>query len=693
MRQVATDSPAAPEGVNTGGNPTAADAAPAVAHEAAGPVAAPDLDVICIGRAAVDLYGEQIGGRLEDMRTFAKYIGGSPTNTAIGAARLGLRAGLISRVGDEHNGRFVRETLQAEGVDVSCLRTDPSRLTALVFLGIRDEHTFPLVFYRDHCADMGLVVDDIDPAYLARARAVLVSGTHLSHPDTRAACLKAMTLARGLGRRVVLDIDYRPVLWGLTPPGLGERRYVPSAEVTAQLQATLGACDLVVGTEEEVHIAGGSTDTVAALRAMRAVTSALIVVKRGPMGCVAFDGPIPDRLDEGLEGPGFPVEVFNVLGAGDAFMAGLLRGVARGEPLPQALRYANACGALVVSRHGCAPAMPSWAELAFFLERGRPTTRLREDDELEHVHRATTRRPTPHALAVLAFDHRSQLEEVAARCGAAAGRIGQFKALVAQAAERGHAAEHALHRPDDAPFPLAGVIVDGRHGTPVLHRLTGTGLWIARPVEVPGSRPLAFEHGAQVGQSLAEWPTEQVLKCLVLHHPDDDAALAERQLATLADLYRATRRSGHDLLLEVIPPAGRPQDEMTVARAVAQIYAAGVRPEWWKLPPPSAAAWRALGETITQHDRFCRGVLLLGMEAGEDQLGDAFRAAAREPICKGFAVGRTLFAAAAQAWFEGTLDDAGVVLDVAARYQRLIRLWQQAARGSPTGPSPTGGER
>jgi len=241
------------------------------------------LDVICIGRAAVDLYGEQIGGRLEDMRSFAKYVGGSPTNTAIGGARLGLRTGVISRVGDEHNGRFVRETLQSEGVDVTCLRTDPTRLTALVFLGIRDPDTFPLVFYRERCADMGLSVDDIDEAYLARAKAVLISGTHLSHPDTRAACIKAMKLARGLGKRVVLDIDYRPVLWGLTAPGLGEQRFVSSTRVTEQLQTVLPDCDLVVGTEEEIHIAGGSTDSHGALSAIRAVSRALIVMKRGPM--------------------------------------------------------------------------------------------------------------------------------------------------------------------------------------------------------------------------------------------------------------------------------------------------------------------------------------------------------------------------------------------------------------------------
>jgi 5-dehydro-2-deoxygluconokinase len=642
----------------------------------------PALDVVCIGRAAVDLYGEQIGGRLEDMRTFAKYVGGSPTNTAIGAARLGLRAGLISRVGDEHNGRFVRETLQAEGVDVSRLRTDPTRLTALVFLGIRDADTFPLVFYRERCADMALCVDDIEPDAIARARAMLVSGTHLSHPDTRAACMKAMALAREFGRRVVLDIDYRPVLWGLTAPGLGERRFVPSAEVTAQLQAVLTDCDLVVGTEEEIHIAGGSTDTRAALAAIRACTRALVVMKRGPMGCIAFEGAIPDDIEHGLKGPGFPVEVFNVLGAGDAFMAGLLRGWVRDEPLPQALRYANACGAIVVSRHGCAPAMPTWNELGLFLERKRSVTRLRDDEELEHLHRATTRRPTPPALAVLAFDHRTQLEDIAARSGADPARIARFKSLVARAAEHGHAVERALH--GGTGFPQPGVIVDSRYGTAVLHRLSGSGTWIARPVERPGSRPLAFEAGRQVGIELTAWPTEQVVKCLVLHHPDDEAALATQQVETVAELYRACRRSGHELLLEVIPPRDGPADETAVVRALAQLYAAGIRPEWWKLAPPAPSAWPALAALITRHDPWCRGVLLLGMEANEEQLWEAFRAAAGQPLCKGFAVGRTLFAAAAQAWFDGTLDDSGVVADVATRYQRLIRMWQQARTGALT---------
>ena len=158
-----------------------------------------NMDVITIGRSSVDLYGAQIGGRLEDMGSFQKYIGGSPTNIAAGTARLGLKSALITRVGNEDMGRFIREELAKEGVDVRGVKTDPERLTALVLLGIRDESQFPLIFYRENCADMALCEDDIDKGFIGEARAVVATGTHLSHPRTEAAVLKALRLAKAHG--------------------------------------------------------------------------------------------------------------------------------------------------------------------------------------------------------------------------------------------------------------------------------------------------------------------------------------------------------------------------------------------------------------------------------------------------------------------------------------------------------------
>ena len=636
--------------------------------------AARPLDVICVGRAAVDLYGEQIGGRLEDMQSFARYLGGSPANTAVGSARLGLRPAMLTRVGDEHNGRFVRETLESEGVDVSHVQTDPQRLTALVFLGIRDRDTFPLLFYRERCADMAISAADIDAPFIASSQSLLISGTHLSQPGPAEACRVAMALARAAGTRIVLDIDYRPVLWGLTSLGLGEQRYVPSMAVSERLQTVIGQCDLVVGTEEEIRIAGGSDDTLTALKRLRALTAGLVVMKRGPMGCVVFEGAIPDDIEQGLHGPGFPVEVFNVLGAGDAFMAGFLRGWLRSEPLARCCMYANACGALVVSRHGCAPAMPSWTELQHFLERGSRTLRVREDVALERLHRATTRTRHWKQLAVLAFDHRGQLEALADRHPAGHERLARFKALVAAGAHRG--AETAGLGTHDAPSP--GVIVDDRHGDEVLPRMTGIGWWVARPVEAAGSRPLAFEAGAQLALALRGWPAEQVAKCLVSHHPDDPEPLRQAQFEQLRRLQEACLGTGHELLIEVIPPATSTRHPDTLARALEQIYHAGIAPDWWKLmPPQSHDEWQRLEAVLQRHDPHCRGVLLLGLDADEDVLVHGFGLAAPHAICKGFAVGRSIFGAAAAGWFAGRSSDDEVVADVARRYARLVDHWRR----------------
>ncbi len=624
------------------------------------------LDVITIGRSSVDLYGVQVGGRLEDMGSFQKYIGGSPTNIAAGTARLGLRSALITRVGDEHMGRFIREELVREGVDVRGVRTDPERLTALVLLGIRDDSRFPLIFYRENCADMALCEDDIDEGFIAEARAVVATGTHLSHPRTEAAVLKALRLARRHGARTALDIDYRPNLWGLAGHGAGEERFIESAAVTTKLQATLSLFDLIVGTEEEFHVAGGTTDTIAALRAVRAITPATLVCKRGPMGAAAFTGAIPDTLDAGESGPGFPIEVFNVLGAGDGFMSGLLKGWLDGGDWCTALTYANACGAFAVSRHGCAPAYPSLEELRFFLDRGVTTPALRHDRDLEQIHWSTTRRGAWPELRVFAFDHRMQLEDLP---GASPAKIGAFKLLCLDAA-LGVAAGR----------PGYGILCDSRIGRDALWRAAGTGLWIGRPVEWPGSRPLRLEPeiGPDFG-GLSEWPLDHVVKVLCFCHPDDPSALWAEQEATVLRLFHAARRNRLEFLLEVIPSKAGPVEDDTTARVIQRFYDLGVHPDWWKLEPmQTPAAWAAACASIARNDAHTRGILVLGLGSDEARLSSAFEAAARHPLVRGFAVGRTIFAEAAKGYMAGTMTPQDATQAMRSGYARLCALWDAA---------------
>ena len=626
------------------------------------------LDLIAIGRSSVDLYGEQTGGRLEDMLSFAKYIGGSPTNTAIGAARLGLRSGLITRVGADHMGRFIGEQLARENVAVEGVVADPERLTALVLLGIRDPETFPLVFYRENCADMALTETDIDAAFVQTARAVLINGTHLSQPGVFAASTKACRLARAAGARVVFDIDYRPVLWGLADKDSGENRFVASAAVTQRLQQVLPLCDLIVGTEEEVHILGGSKDTIAALCAIRAQTTALVVCKRGANGCVAFPGAIPARLDAGVVELGFAVEVFNVLGAGDAFMAGFLRGWLRGESLQCACQYGNACGAIVVSRHGCAPAMPTWDELQIFLDGSKHPFRLRDDAVLEHVHWASTRSGTQEDLTVLAMDHRSQFEDLCREAGADPARIPGFKALALRAVDR-------LAHGD----PRFGVLMDGRYGMRGLEAAADYPYWIGRPIELPGVRPLEFESSADVATELRGWPRNHVVKCLVFYHPDDPLALCERQERQLLRLQDACRKTRHELLVEVIASRHGLVDQHTVASVLQRLYDQGMQPDWWKLEPAAdEATWGEIERTIRRNDRWCRGVLLLGLEAPADVLAASFRVAAASPILRGFAVGRTIFADVAMRWLTDSIDDEQAITDLSGRLAILVKAWHRA---------------
>ena len=628
------------------------------------------LDVICVGRLAVDLYAQQIGARLEDATSFAKYLGGSSANIAFGGARLGLRSAMLSRVGDDHMGRFLTETLAREGCDISHVAVDPARLTALVMLGLKDKNTFPLIFFREDCADMAIELAHVDAAFIASSKALLITGTHFSTKSMHAVCSRALQLARDNNVRTVLDIDYRPVLWGLSGKGDGETRFVSNDGVTAHLQAILPQFDLVVGTEEEFMIAGGGADIMASLRQVRSTSSATLVVKRGPLGCAVIDGPIPATLDDAFNYRGVQVDVLNVLGAGDAFLAGFLKGWLNGADYTLCCRYANACGALVVSRHGCAPAMPSQVELDYFLAHAERLHRPGDDAALNRLHRVSVARKAWPELCVFAFDHRNQFFDMAQQHGLDETRLPVLKQLLVQAVGQ---TETALQLKGKI-----GVLIDDRYGADALSAATGRGWWIGRPVELPLSNPLQFEWGRSIGSHLLSWPKEHVIKCLVQLHPDDNVENRLEQEAQLKALYDAAQISGHELLLEVIPPKSMAFDADTVYRALKRLYNIGIYPEWWKLEHLSAAQWQAIDALVQERDPYCRGVVLLGLHASVEELAASFNQARDSATCRGFLVGRTIFHEPSRRWLAGEIDDAGLVAEVRANFETLILTWQRS---------------
>ncbi|KER70017.1 5-dehydro-2-deoxygluconokinase [Burkholderia cepacia] len=629
------------------------------------------FDLICVGRLAVDLYAQQIGARLEDVTSFSRYLGGSSANIAFGCARLGLKSAMLSRVGNDHMGRFLVDALEREGCDTSHVVVDSQRLTGLVLLGLKDRDTFPLIFHRENCADMALDATDFDEAFVASSRALLITGTHFSTEQVHRASMRALEFARRNGVRTILDIDYRPVLWGLTGKADGETRFIADGSVSTHLRGILPSFDLIVGTEEEFRIAGGRDDLLDALRAVREVTSATLVVKLGPLGCTVLEGPIPETLDRSELHRGVQVEVLNVLGAGDAFLSGFLSGWLRDADITTCCRYANACGALVVSRHACAPAMPTPAELEYFLANSERMQRPDRDTTLARLHRVSPARREWDEVIGFAFDHRDQFVAMARQAGVDPEQISGLKQLFVQAvteAERQH--------PGCAG--RIAVLIDDRFGQDALNTATGRGWWIGRPVELPGSNPLQFEHGRSVGTALASWPREHVVKCLVQYHPDDEPAHRLEQEAQLRALYDAVQASGHELLLEVIPPKDRPQSENVVARALERLYDLGIFPEWWKLESMSANEWEVVDALIEARDPYCRGVVLLGLSAPVERLAEGFAAAAASRTCRGFTVGRTIFDEPSRAWFAGEIDDRTLIDRVRSNFDMLIRLWRQA---------------
>jgi 5-dehydro-2-deoxygluconokinase len=327
------------------------------------------FDLLTMGRSSIDLYSNDVGAAFVDIKSFAAYVGGSPTNIAVGSQRLNLRTALLTAVGADPVGDFILNFLQREGVETGFIPRKPGARSSAVVLGIEPPDRFPLVFYRDNAADVQLTIDDVLAVPLQECRAFEFAGTNLSREPGRSATIFAVESARSTGVTVFFDLDFRADQWH------------DSRAFGVNVRALLRQTDIVLGTEEEVkaavlteanqvqiahsQISGpdvhGDVDT--AISALLAGGPKALVVKRGARGAMIC---LPDG--QRIDVPGFPVEVYNVLGAGDAFAAGFIYGYLHGWDWYKSARMGNACGAIVVTRHGCANFMGYEKEVLEFIE-------------------------------------------------------------------------------------------------------------------------------------------------------------------------------------------------------------------------------------------------------------------------------------------------------------------------------------
>ena len=326
----------------------------------------PTVDVVTVGRVNMDLFAREVGSPFEEVRSFDAMVGGSPSNIAIAGSRLGLRTVAFTAVGDDRVGQFVLHNLREEGVDVSHVAIKPGRLTSLALLGNQPPDRFPLSFYREDPADIHLTVDEAAALPIAQARMLLVSGDAFARGSTVEAARHCGEVAQQLGVPTVMDLDLRPATWE-HPAAYG-----------LTIRSVLPLVDVLVGTEEELyaallphpeHVMAGNAVTEAEHERLEPTLADLleqagldaVVVKRGPDGVTVLTAA------QRIEVASFPVEVVNTVGAGDAFAAGLLRSRLHGLEWEDAARFAAACGALEVTRHGCSRVFPTEPEVLEFI--------------------------------------------------------------------------------------------------------------------------------------------------------------------------------------------------------------------------------------------------------------------------------------------------------------------------------------
>ncbi|MDF1760247.1 MAG: 5-dehydro-2-deoxygluconokinase [Coxiellaceae bacterium] len=623
------------------------------------------IDVICMGRVAVDLYAEQVGAALDEVSTFRKYLGGCAGNIAVGCARQGLHSALLSCTGEDDMGLFLRKQLKKEGVDQRLMSTTPDHLTALAMLGINPPDRFPLMFYRENCADMQVQPEQCDEAVFSQAKAFLLTGTCLTTTAMRACSEHALTVAKQQKTAIVLDIDYRPVLWGLTAKGDGETRFQTNPSVTSYYQHILPYCNLLVGTEEEFCIAGGSEDIDEALQAIRELTGATLVLKTGEAGCRVYAG----ALDQSIIVHGYPVKVMNVLGAGDAFMSGFLRGWLRGQSLSTCGYYANACGAITVSRHACAPAIPSYQEMRYFISHYQTDMSASCWAAIDHMHQSVDLGyASDQPMYTLAFDHRIQFESSCNVKEFCHDRIVEFKQCIYRAFVQVAQVQQNC-----------ALLLDPVYGQDTLIDANAKGLTIGVPIECAGTMPLQWLGGRSLYQTLLQQPSHWFVKVLWHYSPSMEHDLKQRQLQQLMQLNDVCHQLGRRWMLELVIPEDFPFNGKEVSAIMRHVYAQGMQPYWWKLAAlVSEQDWDLVEQTLIERDPNARVILLGGTCQQLSDYKEKFALAKQSPVVNGFAIGRSIFWQAWVDWSEGRITSAEAEVCIAKNYQSFIAMWQQS---------------
>ena len=348
-----------------------------------------NCEVACVGRIVLDIYGNQLGNHIPDMHSYTTYIGGSSANIAVGLARLGVKTTFISKVGSDNVGNFLRKRLIQEQVNVSQLQNDYEKQTGLCILSIYKPNDHPRDIFAQDSASFNHHIKDIDLSKLKNLKIIIINGSHFAKKNTRKVCEKIINFSIKNNIKLIMDVDYRPALWGLISASQGNTMYVKSKNVTKILQKYIKYFNYVVGTNDEINILGGSRQVVQSLsKIFKVIKNGVVVHKLGKQGCRIYD--LNSNNNKIIKVKSFKSTVVNAQGAGDSFLSGFVKGLISNLPFDKCGLIANACGAITVSRHACSDSSPSLEEINFYLSSKNKQATIRNPKFL-HLHWETRR--------------------------------------------------------------------------------------------------------------------------------------------------------------------------------------------------------------------------------------------------------------------------------------------------------------
>jgi len=598
-----------------------------------------EFDLICLGCVAVDLYAEQLYCDLSEVQTYRQYLGGSCANVAVGAARLGLKTVVVSRVGQDALGHFIRKELSGYNVDTRWLKISDKHKTSLMLLSINPPDKFTQLNYRDNCADLHLLERDCEEALFNQARALFISGENFATVQMRNVSQYAIQLAKNAEQKVILDVSYVEESWS----------EASKRSVSEHYQFFLSQCDVIIATENELSIVIGKLSVDAALRKLRELTSAIVLLKQEGQSCIVFDvnSLIPVTI------PGYETKILNTLGAGDAFVSGFISGYLSGCDIVDSSKRANAACALIVTKHSCAPEMPELGEIEKLI---LPDT-ISKIDIFSRTQKHRQKNESSMSLCMLAFDHRYYFKENNELTNE---KIQAFKELIYASFLKSDA--HRLNRDIQS-----GVIVDDAFSINTLREESDSIICV--PIESANTQFLSWSNQRDLYSQILHRPKRWWVKVKVKLESDMSIAQLEHQVIMLSHLQEVCDSLDRTLVLDLATT--------NVLWAMKYIFQHSITPTWWKISAEyDHVTWKRI-ETLTGCYQQTPKIMVLGGDVnGYNSLKNNFAQAKHCSWVRGFAIGRNIFWSAFLQWSAGEINDDQAIDSVTREYDKLTSIWQ-----------------